>query len=497
VIEKLGRIYAVPVSNRVNLILSWAIIALAALLRLINLGYPKKLVFDETYYVKDAYTLWREGAEQSWPNNPNPAFEAGQVNTYLDSASFVVHPPLGKWIIGLGMWLFGAENSFSWRIAVAVLGIASVALVILVARLIFNSWFWANLAGLFLAIEGQAIVMSRTGLLDGSLAFFALLAFYFVIRDQNSRSIERLSFARPWLWTAGVALGAAMAVKWSGLYFLAAFGLYVVLYEALDRRAAQQQNWLRLGAVQQGWRNFVILVPTAALTYLASWSGWLISSVGYSRQWADSAENRWTGLFSWVPTSLQSLWHYHVEALNFHVNLRTPHSYQANPLTWLFNVRPTSFFYESGQPYDPNCPAFSETACSSAITALAHPVIWLTATAAVFVTLYLLLRNRDRVAGMILLGLAGGYLPWLALTHRTVFQFYSVVFTPWMILALVFVIQKYLASAAPRQRLSYQLGITAFVLLCIALAAYFLPVWIGTWIPYSSWQLRMWLPSWI
>jgi dolichyl-phosphate-mannose--protein O-mannosyl transferase len=109
------------------------------------------------------------------------------------------------------MWLFGAENSFSWRIAVAVLGIASVALVILVARLIFNSWFWANLAGLFLAIEGQAIVMSRTGLLDGSLAFFALLAFYFVIRDQNSRSIERLSFARPWLWTAGVALSSTAA----------------------------------------------------------------------------------------------------------------------------------------------------------------------------------------------------------------------------------------------------------------------------------------------
>ena len=496
-IEKLGRIFSISVSDRANLIASWGVIALGALLRLINLGYPNKLVFDETYYVKDAYTLWQKGAEQSWPNDANPAFEAGQVNTFLDSASFVVHPPLGKWIIGLGMWLFGAENSFSWRIAVAMLGIASVALLILVARRIFGSWFWANLAGLFLAIEGQAIVMSRTGLLDGSLAFFALLAFYFLVRDLQTRSIEKPSLARPWLWATGIALGAAMAIKWSGLYFLAAFGLYVVLNEVLDRRAAGKPDWLKAGLVKQGWRDFVILVPTALLTYLASWSGWLATTAGYSRLWAEDAQNRWGGLLSWVPTNLQSLWHYHVEALNFHVNLKTPHSYQANPLTWLFNVRPTSFFYESGQPYDPNCPPLSEAACSSAITALAHPLIWLSATAAVFVTLYLLIRNRNRTAGLILIGMVAGYLPWLAFTQRTVFQFYAVAFTPWMILALVFVMQKYLASAAPHRLLGYRLGVLSFVFLCLAVAAFFLPVWMGSWIQYSSWQLRMWLPSWI
>jgi len=497
VIEKLGRIFTISVSDRFNLIASWVVIGLAALLRLINLGYPGKLVFDETYYVKDAYTLWKTGSEKSWPNNANPAFEAGQVDTYLDAASFVVHPPLGKWIIGLGMWAFGAENSFSWRIAVATLGIFSVALLILVARRIFGSWFWGNLAGLFLAIEGQSIVMSRTGLLDGSLAFFALLAFYFVVRDLQSRSIERLSFARPWLWAAGVTLGAAMAIKWSGLYFLAAFGLYVVLCEVLDRRAAGHEKWLRNGLLHQGWRNFVILVPTALVTYVASWSGWLVTKGGYDRLWSENAENRWAGLLSWVPTPLQSLWHYHVEPLNFHVNLKTPHSYQANPLTWLFNVRPTSFFYESGQPYDPNCPPLSEAACSSAITALAHPLIWLSATGAIFVTLYLLIRNRDRTAGLILIGLVAGYLPWLAFTQRTVFQFYAVAFTPWMILALVYVIQKYLASAEPHRLLSYRLEVLSFLLLCLAIAAFFLPVWIGSWIDYSSWQVRMWLPSWI
>ncbi len=138
-IEKLNSWFGNAALNRkINLFASWAIVALAAMLRLIGLNYPGKLVFDETYYVKDAYTLWQTGSEKAWPNNPNPAFESGLVDTFLENPSFVVHPPLGKWIIGFGMWLFGAENPFSWRIGVAVIRIANVALLIAVAKLVLG-----------------------------------------------------------------------------------------------------------------------------------------------------------------------------------------------------------------------------------------------------------------------------------------------------------------------------------------------------------------------
>ncbi|MFM2434003.1 MAG: hypothetical protein RI974_743, partial [Actinomycetota bacterium] len=57
----------------------WLIMLLAAALRFINLGYPRKLVFDETYYVKDAVTLGSLGYEGSWPADPNSQFEAGNT----------------------------------------------------------------------------------------------------------------------------------------------------------------------------------------------------------------------------------------------------------------------------------------------------------------------------------------------------------------------------------------------------------------------------------
>ena len=45
--------------------------AIAFVIRVVNLGYPKKLVFDETYYAKDAYSLLRFGYERKWPSDAN------------------------------------------------------------------------------------------------------------------------------------------------------------------------------------------------------------------------------------------------------------------------------------------------------------------------------------------------------------------------------------------------------------------------------------------
>lgn len=455
------------------------IIALAAFLRLWNLGYPKKLVFDETYYVKDAWTLWNTGAEKSWPENANAAFEAGNVNTYLTDPSFVVHPPLGKWIMGLGMWLFGPSNSYSWRISVALLSIAAVGLIMLIAKILFQTQIWALAAGFLFAIDGHAIVLGRTGLLDSTLMFFALLAFYFLLRHLQTRTLGRPTWRQPWLLAAGLTLGAATAVKWSGLYFLAAFGLYVVISDAIERRKLEI-SWLAPSAIQ-AVISFVIMVPAAIAVYVASWTGWLLTGSGYGR---DTDSNPFV-----------ALWKYHVDAYNFHINLHTPHSYASNPLTWLFGIRPTSFFYESLNNGQGGCTATE--GCSSAITALGNPFIWLPAAASIFLLTYLFITRKSRVGGLILLGIVGGYLPWLAYLNRTVFQFYAIAFLPWMILALVYVLRMYLHTRSTEQLPSALRLVGGYFGFAFAVSLFFLPIWIGTWTPYWYWHIHMWLPSWI
>ena len=81
----------------------------AGLVRFIGLGTPHAIVFDETYYVKDAWSQWNLGYPATWPDGADASFVAGDTDIFQTVGSFVVHPPLGRIFIGAGMALFGAD----------------------------------------------------------------------------------------------------------------------------------------------------------------------------------------------------------------------------------------------------------------------------------------------------------------------------------------------------------------------------------------------------
>ena len=480
-----------------------SVMLIAAVSRLWNLGYPNRLVFDETYYVKDALTQSAEGHEKSWPDGADAAFESGEVFGYLPEAAFTVHPPLGKWLIAAGMWIVGPDQSSGWRLSTALLGIATVALLMLVAYKLFKSVAMAVLSGLLLAVDGLAITLSRTALLDSSLTFFLLLGFWFFLLDQQrlrpritlaiNQAKESVFWFRPWLILAGISLGAASSIKWSGLYLLAGIGIYLVVSETLLRRDSGELHFVRNGIGFQGIYSFLSLVPAAIGTYLLTWLGWILSSGGYARNWA--IENPQTGVFGWLPNWMQSLWHYHQVIYNFHIGLTKDHPYEAHPLGWLIGIRPTAFFYESYPLGENDCQIAA--GCSSAITALGNPLIWFGSTLALGYLAYRYAKNRERVIGLILLGVASLYLPWLLLSERTVFQFYSVSFQPWMILALVLVLQQLRARIRIRSVALADSFVVAVVFLTMAMSLFFYPINSGGYLPFELWQLRMWLPSWV
>src|SRR5690606_41422311 len=85
----------------------------------------------------------------------------GDDSALQTTGAFVVHPPLGKWIIALGMAAMGPGSSFGWRVMTAILGSLTVLLVYLVALQLTRSRTVAGIAGGLLAIDGLGIVMSR------------------------------------------------------------------------------------------------------------------------------------------------------------------------------------------------------------------------------------------------------------------------------------------------------------------------------------------------
>ena len=96
------------------------------------------------------------------------------------------------------------------------------------------------------------------------------------------------------------------------------------------------------------------------------------------------------------------------------------------------------------------------------------------------------------------MGLAAGYLPWLLYSNRTVFQFYTIAFEPYLILALTAVIALILGQRDdPAWRRKRGIGVVAaFLAVAVLVSVFFWPLWTGERIPFWYWQLHIWLPSW-
>ena len=201
-------------ATRRSRLLGWllplAVTLFGGVIRFWRLGVPHNLVFDETYYVKEAYSMLVRGYEASWGNDPNPRFEAGDVSMLQVDPEYVVHPPVGKWMIALGIQLGGGvTSSFAWRLSVAVCGTLAILMIARIARRLFASTALGTLAGLFLAVDGQAIVHSRVSLLDPFLMFFVLAAFgcLLIDRDQARHRLADRPRQRPLPHTSITRIG--------------------------------------------------------------------------------------------------------------------------------------------------------------------------------------------------------------------------------------------------------------------------------------------------
>jgi len=377
-----------------------------------------------------------------------------------------------------------------------------------------------------MAVDGLAIAMSRVAILDIFVAFFVVLAFWFVALDRR-RLDERLATAmlarsphngndpatvdvrwgavmwnRPWVIAAGAAAGAAASVKWSGLYVLAGLGVYLVITDALSRRRLGVELW-PFDAVRQGVVTFVLFVPVAFVVYLLSWTGWFLTDGGYDRHSADSEPA--TGLWAWVPLALQSLWRYHQAIYGFHVGLTTHHNYESPAWQWPLLIRPTSMYFHQDPFGDAGCGWAS--GCVQNIYSMPNPLVWFAAVAAVLYAVYRFVVARDWRLALVLLGVGVTYVPWLLYPERTTFQFYTVVVLPFLLLALAFALRDIARGAlgsrdpdspeASYRRVTGQRLVIVFLVVAVLVAAFWYPIVTAISVPYEFYRLHNWVPTWI
>lgn len=484
--------------------------AFAAFLRFDRLGVPGKIVFDETYYAKDAWSLWRFGYEHSVRDEPkdiaDKLFLDGKADQmWTDGGAFIAHPPFGKWMIAVGEAIFNVDP-FGWRFSAALIGTLSVLVLCRVARRMTGSTLLGCAAGLLLALDGLHLVTSRAALLDIFLMFWVLAGFACLVADRDQarrRLAARLErspdkafslgpfVGHPWRYAAGICFGLGVGTKWSAAPFLAAFIVLVFIWDMSARRAAQVRSPYGGAAARDGVSTVLGLMVTPLLAYWVTWFGWLLTTGGWGRG-GEPARSVWLRPFEGLPELVR----YHQEILAFHNGLSSKHDYQSWPWDWPILRRPVAFFYDDKMP---GCGAEK---CSREILGIGTPAIWWIGIAALAVMVVLWLTHRDWRAGAILLGYAAGWLSWFpsAFGHRTMFMFYALPGLPFLILAIVMTLGLILGPewGLPRSRRVAGSVVVGGYLLLVLLNFWFLyPVLTAQNIPYDSWHLRMWLSSWI
>lgn len=481
----------------------WLVTILIALvggiLRFWNLGFPTDRgtpVFDEKHYVPQAWQVLRNGGYED-----NPGFE------------LVVHPPLGKHLIALGEWLFG-YNGWGWRFTAAVAGTIMIILIIRIARRLTRSTMLGAIAGILLICDGVSHLMSRMGMLDIFQAAFVLAAFaaLLVDRDQvRSRLAQavregwvndtRLGPSLGWRWwrfTAGVMLGLACGVKWSGAFYLVAFAALTICWDHLARRAAGVRDplWgtLRRDAAPLLWA--FVLLPV--LVYLSTWIGWFASETGTDRHVVGTKVPE-GGTFGFVPDALRGLWYYSSHVLEFHSGLVTgadgkpPHSYESKPWSWPMGLRPMLYYWN-----DPAPGCLEGQRCVAATMLIGTPAMWWLSFPMLGWALWRALTNFDWRYAAILVGYGAGWLPWFHNIERQMYYFYATPMAPFLILGLTMVLGEILGSARAtlERRNTGLLVVSLYIGIVVTNFAWLWPVLMGDSITQERWNAELWLPSW-
>jgi dolichyl-phosphate-mannose-protein mannosyltransferase len=529
---------------------SLGITLVALFLRLWKVGTPHDFEFDETYYAKDAWSLWHFGYARDYIANDggvaNQHILDGQTTgLWKPNASMVVHPEVGKWLIGIGEKLFGF-SPLGWRVVPAIVGALLILVMIRFARRLTGSTLLGCVAGVLLAFDGLEFVLSRLALLDIFVAFFMLCAVHSLVLDRDwyrrkmaglvPRQIQgtgdwgpvKALLFRPWLLVSGICWGLACGSKWEAVYPLAAFGLLVVAWCAGARRSFGISFAGARSLLVDGVPAFFHLVLVALVVYIATWTGWLMHSSQYveylsdtqythyvsggsdcgknitfdnDREWPTAhqpVEHGLAGLFQ----GLESLAYYHRDVYVFHTHFLNgcSHTYASQPRGWLLLNRPVGVDAQTGiKPGTDGCNAPADSDCLRQVLLLGTPAVWWGGVLALIYALFMWVGARDWRYGVAVVGAASTWLPWFLYDGRPIFSFYSIITLPFLVLALTLAIGHLIGrSREPTPRRTAGVVIAgSYVVLVLLNFAWFWPIYTDALLTHSEWLQRIWFARWI
>jgi dolichyl-phosphate-mannose-protein mannosyltransferase len=292
---------------------------------------------------------------------------------YLTHTSFFdAHPPLGKYMIALGIWLKG-YNPWGYRWMNALIGSFIPVIVAGLGVQLTRRHSFALLAGALAVLDGLLLVESRYGLINIYMLAFGLLAHWLTLLSCSHKGWKHWAI----LTLAGLSFGAAAAVKWTGLGFLLGLYLFWIL-----------GNLVRLGQKRSRESQDMPLEKLLRLSFLLKL--FIFIPVAGSALYS----------LAWIPHLLQNpdfgFIEVHKQMFDYHRrvgNGPSIHVYCSSLLDWPLMRRPVSYFYQLASSLQEPMPmtgpplTFNNAKYIYSVYATGNPPLWWAATAAIATTI--------------------------------------------------------------------------------------------------------------
>lgn len=448
----------------------------AASLRFWNLSFPAEIVFDEVYFPKYAYKF------------------------LTDEFYFDTHPPLSKYLIGIGIWVHNhlpwvndpaigsvsieELSSVSWRWFNAMTGSLVVVVGALAVKTLSRSVIFSLIFASFLALDGSLLVESRFGLNNIYIVFFGLCSLYFF-----AKVVTDTKHIRRYLIACGVFLGLTYSIKWNGLAYslmlwgsviLAVAVFYLLRYKVFKNvNATQRSLYLShpMFTKVKIWELPIYLIAVPFLIYYLQWQPHLAKYDKYDFK------------------EMQR------QILGYHSNTvkKDEHPYCSRWYTWPVMKRPMGYYFKSKLLEDG-----SGKKTFTDIHLMGNFALYVLGFLSI---LYLSgnwlycawrwLKGGEAGAGfvvktVILMGFFANWLPWMIVT-RCLFLYHYLSAAVFSFAALAWFVSDLIGY---KKKWSY---IIAAALLGAVVFAFFywIPFQLGITVPSETFYERMWFRSWI
>lgn len=409
------------------------------------ISYENSGYFDEVYHPRTAYE------------------HILQLEPYENS-----HPPLGKYIISLGIMMFGL-NPFGWRFTGTLFGILMLPVFYHFTKKLFGrTWLSAFGTALF-ALDFMHFTQTRLATIDTYAVFFILLMYdamlCFMQKDLLNTKIK--SCLLP-LALSGIFFGVGAASKWTVIYGGA--GLAVLFFAKLF--ITIKSAWNDKCERAKAWKRSFYLCLWCLLLFVAIPFGIYFVSYLPMTMLPHNRDNIWG-----------NFWNYQVNMFNYHAYLDATHSFATPWYEWPIMKRP--MWYSSKELANDTL---------STIVCMGNPAIWWIGLLALLFVLFMWIRKQNFAAGVILCGWASVYVPWM-LVSRCTFIYHYFTAVPFVILCLVW-LANWLVYEKNLDAKRVFIGCCVFVLICLGLFIWFFPAISGSATTFDYVQNLRWFSTW-